>query len=260
MKMLRTRGYSLLELMVAMALGAIVIAAAVQLLNVNQRTFRLQQTMLNVQEQGRFTLDYIVRDIRKMGFVLVDAAGAPIDTPGAVPGVQVADVIVGPVSYAGSSDGGAGNDRLTFSFYSGDYGDVDCEGDMAAASTFVVNTYWVNNGDLFCMGSVDPGSAGLELVSDVDSFQVLYGIDTTEDKKAFATQYVKAAAIGARVVVSMKVGLLIRSDDPMPELGAPETFVVLDQTMVGGTDLTESKLRRLFTTTVKTRNFDWRKI
>jgi type IV pilus assembly protein PilW len=255
-----TRGYSLLELLVAMALGALVIAAAVQLLNVNQRTFRLQQTMMDVQEQGRFTLDYIVRDIYKMGFMQVDSTGNPIYTAGSISGVQQTDVMVGGVTYPAMADGGNGDDRLTFSYFSGEYGNVDCEGDVALPDVFVVNTYWVNNGDLFCMGSVDSGSTGLLLLADVDSFQVLYGIDTNKDKVPFATQYVIAPAVGANTVVAVKIGLLIRSDDPMPELGAPETFTVLNQTLVGGTDLVESKLRRLFTTTVKARNFDWREI
>ncbi len=260
MKTAHIRGFSLLELMVAMALGTLVIAAAIQLLTINQRTFSLQQTMMEVQEQGRFTLDYIVRDIYKMGFVLVDSSGNPVETPGAVAGVMQVDATVGGVTYAASVDGGAGNDRLTFSYYSGLYGNVDCEGDIAAPDVFIVNTYWVNNGDLFCMGSVNAGTTGLEILSGVDSFQVLYGIDTSEDQSAFATRYVKASSIGTSVVVAMKVGLLIRSDEPMPELGDPETYVVLDQTLTGGTELTESKLRRLFTTTVKARNFDWRKI
>ena len=44
----KQRGFSLVELMVALLLGTLITAAAVQMFITNQRSFRLQQTMSEV--------------------------------------------------------------------------------------------------------------------------------------------------------------------------------------------------------------------
>ena len=247
-------GFSLVELMVALLLGTLVTLAAVQLLGTNQRTFRLQQALTDVQEQGRFAVDYMKRDVYRLGYVDVDATGTPLSTG---VGVQTAATTVNGVTFSASADDddGNGNDRLTFTYY----GTEDCEGDTAAEG-LIADTYWLSGSDLKCMGSVSSTTTGVVLVSGVDSFQVLYGIDTNQDKVAFADQYVKPTAIGAHTVVAVRLGLLVRSDATQPDAGTPESFIVLDKTLTGGTDLTDDKVRRLFTATVKVRNYDWEAI
>ena len=74
------KGFSMVELMVALLLGSLVTVVALQLLGTNQRAFRLQQSLLDVQEQGRFALDYIARDLRMMGYVQMDPTGTPVMT------------------------------------------------------------------------------------------------------------------------------------------------------------------------------------
>lgn len=261
MKTMRSqRGFSLVELMIAMLLGALIVAAAVQLFGTNQRTFALQQSMTEVQEQGRFALDYIVRDLHRMSFV--EAA------PGTLPnyddvGVMLTSTTIGGVAYPAAQEGGAAataNDRLTFAYF----GSVDCEGDeTAGGNVLIVNTYWTQNGDLVCQGSVDAGTTGLVLVSGVDSFQVLYGVDTTPgDEIALAGNYLRADQINVdHVVIAVKIGLLVRSNLDRNDIGAPESFVVLDHELAGGAaPLEQSLIRRLFTTTVRARNFDWEEI
>ena len=61
-------GFSLVELMIGLALGALITISAVQLFSTNQRTFALQRALTEIQEQGRFTLDFIARDLRRVGF------------------------------------------------------------------------------------------------------------------------------------------------------------------------------------------------
>ncbi|ENU21857.1 hypothetical protein F993_03786 [Acinetobacter proteolyticus] len=57
-------GFTLIELMVALVLGLIVVAAAVQLFTGGILSSRLQQANAEIQDSGIFGLDYIVRDIR----------------------------------------------------------------------------------------------------------------------------------------------------------------------------------------------------
>ena len=248
------RGFSLVELMVALLLGSLVTIAAVSLLGTNQKTFRLQQALIDVQEQGRFAIDYMKRDVYKLGYVEVDSTGTPLSTG---VGVQTAGVSLGGVAYSASAndDDGNGNDRLTFTYY----GTQDCEGD-STAETLILDTYYMNGSDLECKGSVNAATTGVVLVSGVDSFQVLYGIDTNKDGKAFADSYVQPSAIGGNQVVAVRIGLLVRSESEQPDFGTPEDFSVLDKDLAGGVDLVDDKVRRLFTSTVKIRNYDWEAI
>jgi type IV pilus assembly protein PilW len=52
-------GFTLIELMVSLALGLVIMLAAMQLFITNQINFNLQRGMGNVQENGRFAIDYI---------------------------------------------------------------------------------------------------------------------------------------------------------------------------------------------------------
>lgn len=260
------KGFNLVELMIAVALGAMVIAAAISLFSTNQRTFKLQQAMTESQEQGRFALDYLMRDVRQMGLVELDAAtGLPVGSAGLIIGNTAVNSKNGAaVAMAGSTEGGIGatdNDRLTFSYY----GYTDCEGDLTGLPDrmLIANTYWVDvDGVLNCMGSVDEGTGGIQLVTGIDSFQVLYGVDQDNDTVAFANSYVHAnEVVNPRLVVAVKIGLLIRAESDRATVGVSENFVVLDKQLVGGADpLLESRIRRLFTSTMKVRNYDWESI
>lgn len=256
---LRQRAFSLVELMIAILLGSLITIATVQLFATSQRTFQLQQGLIDVQEQGRFALDFMARDLRMMGLRL---------NASDVVGIELADVVVsGAVTFPATADGGdagAGNDRLTFSFR-GRTIDTDCEGvSPPVDGTLVVNTYWVDgDGLLWCRGNLDPAGGGLELVSGVDTFQVLYGIDTEEDGVPFAARYVSASNLTADdQVVAVRIGLLVRSQQGnVAPLGDVPTMVVLDRQLTGGqAPLDEPALRRLFVTTVRARNYVWEKI
>ncbi len=63
----RQVGITLVELMVALTLGLIVIGTASQVFVANKRTYRLSQALARVQENGRFAMQSIARDIRMAG-------------------------------------------------------------------------------------------------------------------------------------------------------------------------------------------------
>jgi type IV pilus assembly protein PilW len=259
--MWQEKGFSLVELMISLALGSLITIAAVQLFSTNQRTFQLQQGLTDVQEQGRFALDYISRDLRIMG--LRDPAVAGIE-----PGLALDDVTIGLTTLPGSVDGGnvgAGNDRLTFTFH-GRTGDMDCEGNQLAGPGAVANTYWVDGGQLRCFGSLnpDPLGNGLVLVAGVDSFQVQVGIDTTPDGVPAAGRYLRLDEVTAGdQIVSVRIGLLVRATQGNlpPSLAPPQDMLVLDRVLnAGEAPLEQTTVRRLFVTTVRSRNYVWEDI
>ena len=249
----KQRGFSLVELMVALLLGTLITAAAVQMFITNQRSFRLQQTMSEVQETGRFAAELISKELRMAGLTRAD-------------GTESGGVIV------------ASNDELRFRFF----GTMDCEGDQytgANDDALIENRYSVNaDGDLVCVGLIDANddmafsggevdTDGVTLVSNVDSFQVQYGVDramtagaTADDGVPYAGNYRRADQVTAGdLVVSVRIGLLVRaSRDSDVQSETPRGFTVLDNELSGGTaPLDVQAVRRLFIRTIKLRNYRW---
>ncbi len=62
-------GLTLIELMVAMTLGLIIMGAAVQVFSANKKSYRLNSALARVQENGRFAMQSMARDIRMAGYV-----------------------------------------------------------------------------------------------------------------------------------------------------------------------------------------------
>lgn len=58
------KGFTLIELMVALALGLIIIASATMLLISAQRSLAVQQSSAEIQNNANFAFDYIVKNLR----------------------------------------------------------------------------------------------------------------------------------------------------------------------------------------------------
>lgn len=58
-------GFTLIELMVSLALGLIIVAAATQLFITGLTSYKLQKAMAHIQDSASFGLNFIVDDIRK---------------------------------------------------------------------------------------------------------------------------------------------------------------------------------------------------
>lgn len=256
---IKQRGFSLVELMVALLLGTIIIGAATQLFLTNQRSFQLQQNMSEVQETGRFAVEILSRELRMAGLTRPDGTES------------------GGLIAAAAFEGGAGamaNDQLRFRFF----GTTDCQGDTytgAGDDTLIENRYSVVNGNLICTGLIDQDNNGavdadatsVTLVSNVSSFQVLYGVDRemvagagAEDGIPFAGRYLRANQVAVTdQVVSVRIGLLVRAaQDSNEQAGTPRGFTVLDKVLAGGAaPLDTQAVRRLFVRTIKLRNYRW---
>ncbi|MEL7298355.1 MAG: PilW family protein, partial [Pseudomonadota bacterium] len=65
---LNQRGYTLIELLIALTLGAFLVGGILQLYIGSKRSYNTQQAATELQEVGRFTLNALVSDIRMGGF------------------------------------------------------------------------------------------------------------------------------------------------------------------------------------------------
>ncbi len=64
----RTRGFSLVELLVAITLGAIILAGAITLFVNNRDTYKTTNELSRLQETARYALGMMVKDIRMAGY------------------------------------------------------------------------------------------------------------------------------------------------------------------------------------------------
>ena len=68
-KFLRQSGFSLMELMIAITIGFIVVAGVGYLYLGSRQTFKTQDSLSTIQENSRFALDTMSRDIRMAGYM-----------------------------------------------------------------------------------------------------------------------------------------------------------------------------------------------
>lgn len=64
----RQRGMTVVEILIASAIGLILLAGAMQIFLSNRQTYALQEASAYVQESGRFGMEFLARDLRMAGF------------------------------------------------------------------------------------------------------------------------------------------------------------------------------------------------
>lgn len=64
----KQRGLSLIELMVASTVGLLLMAGLLQLFTSSKQTYRMSEALSRMQENGRYALDHIAKNIRMAGF------------------------------------------------------------------------------------------------------------------------------------------------------------------------------------------------
>lgn len=107
------RGFSLVELMVAITIGLLVMAAIVTVMVSSKKNYTVQDSLARLQENARFAVDFIARDLRMAGYFgcaddisavqnNVDIAGVPLlDTSRPIEAVE--DMVVGTSTWYPSS-------------------------------------------------------------------------------------------------------------------------------------------------------------
>ena len=198
-------GLTLVELMVSMTIGLIVVVAATALLISSQQGYLSQDDDSRMDDAGRYAIESIARAIRQAAYVNWDRSEAPIvATASSSPnilGLDASRVAGGTPGISSPSSASVnGSDVLAVRFFgsgSGEHGDgtvINCAGFGVAAaqspttadgdrgwSIFYVAADSKGEPQLYCkyMGSTAWATAAI--VGGVESFQVLYGIDTDDD-------------------------------------------------------------------------------
>ncbi|GAA4365027.1 PilW family protein [Kangiella marina] len=233
MKLKKTvaKGFTLIEMMVAMLIGLIIIAGVYVVYLSNKQTFNLGSNMVNVHDNGRFAINYLVKDIQKAGWVntnVVPSEGYALNEP-----------LINLLNNQ-SVSGGLNSDAITVRYYD----DTDCTGAAAPSSGIIENTYRLVPGaelsELQCNG--------VTLLSNVESFQIRYGVLTQQ-----GLRYINSEALtNESIIKTVEVGFTVASNQKSVTSNSTVTVdEVLDE---GPYTFTDGRYRQVFTNTVVINN------
>lgn len=237
----RSYGHSLVELMIALALGLAVSAFAIQMYVGHSGSVSLQRSLSLLQEQGRYAQELLAAQLKLSGY-----AGEQ----GVVHSFVFTDDSDGEQDILEIQIAGAGTDCMG--------------GPLAADSLIKRKKFYVQNSVLYCS---DSDGIRAPVVENVDLFQVVYGVDSDEsiffdDGYGSADVYVDGSSLSTKPstnVVSVKVAIVIKSIGRVAAEqrgGAAEDVWMLNRYVEDRfTNSPDGYLRRLFITTTALRNF-----
>ncbi|MBA4288527.1 MAG: hypothetical protein C0439_06025 [Pseudomonas sp.] len=259
-------GLSIVELMVAMALGLLLMTGVVQVFLSSRQTYAANEAMSRMQENGRFALEFMARSARLAGYVEpVYAEARPValvrpsctGLPGSI-----------PTELCTTTGAGNSSDSIGFVFQPPiqDGARRDCLGNSIAENNMLlINHYSIipatatSQAALGCRaykfnqttGSWTSGPQAQELISGVDSLQVLYGINTSGDARS-ANQYVSADRVtNWNNVRAVRIAVLANSIEPLIPAPTARNFVLLDASPVS---INDNRARQIFSTTIQLKN------
>lgn len=309
-------GVTLVELMISMTIGLFVVAAATAMLVSTKSGYLLQDGDAQLQATGRYALETFARVVRQAAYENWDASDneqAVADSVGAALGgldarslksntngmdspvmrsINGSDVLA--VRFFGSGSGGKADGSMSncAGFGIAAAASKNMEGDSRGWSIFYVAEDATGEPELYCKYQGANGWTSQAIARGVESFQLLYGLDTDAD--GLPNSFVSAAAINAmdgalvlvgadasalaadmnrktywKKVVAIKVALLVRgphsthAERPATEYDLfgkdyANAFAATDKGVrIREADLPKSqrgKLRRIFATTIYLRN------
>lgn len=252
--MLRQAGLSLVELMIAIALGITLTAGVIQVFFSSTQTFSLGDDLGQIQQNGRMALDLMTRNIRMAGYRHPDNGNLPDyffrGTCGAWANCTT-----------NNNGSGVNSDRIAIWMDPppDDGSEIGCTGQALGATEEVANVFYIDTVDdvssLYCRSwSVTNNAwvnaaAGQPLVDGIESMHILYGVGDGDG----VTQYVSADRVTDwSAVRSLRVSLLVNNGTATGRAdNMTRNFVVLDSTRVSFTD---RFLRHIYTTTIQITN------
>ncbi len=238
------QGMTLIEILVAMTLGAFLLTGVMQIFLNSKQTYRMQDNLSRMQENGRFAMEFIAREIRTADYKACfsdtrsgDEVFAPADannTPDRISVIQKNNVC------------GVADTFSAISFFIQDANNQPALHRVTAtgSATIVAATTAINT-------EFTGADANDALIEGIENMQILYGEDTDGDSTP--NRYVAAGTVGLNMddVVSVRISLLIRSiDNNLTPAPTAYVFNGISTTPAAG----DRRLRRVFTSTIVLRN------
>lgn len=259
---IRQSGFSLIELMIAMTLSLMLLGAVIQVFLSSKLTSELSDDISRIQENGRFSLEFLSRDIRMAGYSAVESHRET---------ANVFNDACKDFNPCTSNGAGTSSDRIALTLNpeaDASGAETDCTGAAVNADDLIANVYFVETDEatgissLMCRGfnitNNDWNAAQQPLVDGIDNMQILYGIHDnggTADgsNTSQVRRFVDAAAVtNWGNVRSVRLGLLASAGT---ETGSADskarTYALLDAPQIS---ITDKHTRQIYTATINIPN------
>jgi type IV pilus assembly protein PilW len=209
----RARGIGLAELMVAIAVGALVLLLGATLLANANAAYVAQLDGAEIDDAGRYALEAVGRAVRQAAYIDWDQGDTAVGVDAAMAApLSGLDARSLSKNTSGIDDAlpdvANGSDVLALRFAGagpapdGDGSMLSCAGFGVAGAQDGWSIFYVARGAdgqaaLYCKYRGAAGWGADALVGGVDSFQVLYGVDTDTPADGVANRYLNASALDA---------------------------------------------------------------
>ncbi len=215
-------GLTLVELLVAMAIGLILLTGIFQVFLGSNSIYRTQDSLSRLQENGRFAIELLTQKVHLAGYPRISVTG------NAYTGTAI----------NGTNGAGTASDTLTIDFLN------PAGAGLSPPYTFAVDAV---NSEL----DMTDTTGTLPLIDGIESMQILYGEDTGTDSQVDVYRTAAAVADWDRVV-AVRIGLLLHTLEEVPKGDLDTGTYNVNGTVVDPVD--DRRLRRVFTTTISLRN------
>lgn len=172
----QSRGFSLVELLIAMVLSLLLIGGVMQLFVQSKASYTLQDGIARAQENGRLAILFIERHLRRAGY--------PQDALPITNGFA-RDKVIGSNDFTGGvlAPVNGATDALVIQLESPPGGITDCTGRTVDAGDFVAMHFLIVDGGLQCESSVTNIALlqSVQLVEGITDMQITYSKDTDKD-------------------------------------------------------------------------------
>jgi type IV pilus assembly protein PilW len=279
------RGFTLVEILVALTLGLFVIGGVIQIFATTRQTYRTQEQISQLQENARVAINFLNDNIRLAGYRAL-ASGfrckestcekdkQNITLNGAFPSNADFSGKAGKI-VIGQDNNLNNNDSITLRYRGNNDGSVtDCFGRTADSKQTITITLSLSSKDknekgeevpgrsLRCLSRITgdnaPADWGPEpLVTGIEAMEILYGVDMQRTSfNATASTYISAKEVDTNPdwwnrVVSVRVILLLTTAD---NVAPDKQSYFFPPWSAKPTASSDNRLRRVFTTTVHLRN------
>lgn len=276
------RGFTLVEIMVALTLGLLVMIGVIQVFISTQQSARIQQAASRMQEDGRIAMDILNQYIRLAGYAAypwdkalnIGGAGSTWNPAMNERGFP-ADAnwpLAGQIIRGGESDVN-GADSIRIRYQGADDGSITtCLGRVVPANnpalpinqlmadiTFSLSPPDADGGRaLWCTDNSGPNPVPQPLVGGLQDMQIWYGLSQgaggiqANGRLTGATAYVRADQVPANEwdrVIGVRISLLVRSDQDRLTL-EPQNIVFNDAPLT----VNDRRMRYVMGTTANVRN------
>ena len=189
----------MVELMIVVAMSGFLTLAIASMFAGTSRTMKTQNALAEVNDNGRYALDRISRDVRMMGY-------------------RNSNFGLGSLPSSLSIDDGP-TDSIAITYES----DLDCNRQVAGPTGLITNRFSIVDSDLYCNNQI--------LVRGIEDMQILLGEDLDNDR--VANRYVpeSAAGVDQENVVSLLISVTSLSRESGAKIGLNMASAKSDQTL-----------------------------